>query len=796
MKRDYGTAMDSRMMKRGDGSVHYDTNVVCRTSFDNGVTQNGAHGRFAKFSDTRTQPIVGNTDNYTMALVRASIKTDEIPLFVARPSALITENGTQYWECTAQPGISLTWTGPVYSANKQQVLGPQETSDWLYAAWPNYGWIPWYTTCTNLTGADVSGYPIKSGAINLAAIGVSSDTLATTVASRLQTALATATGITINVTSPTASPSIAMTQQYSIQNNDSFATLYLDFSLPVGTAQTTTSGASKEGILQACKLLGFVPGQVFAVAPGTTVLCPRAYQLGFRSTVNMSTYKTVRWVPEDANTNIPSASDVADNNFTTYFDCYSYDHFLNQVINPTFQRCVYDEYDANVVISEQCLTRQLKNLINGNCLAINQWSPASYSVGNSVVYQGVAYVCQIATSSSDIPSSSINWVPCGASYCNSYQNGKIYLTGDVVTSTYNAGGGSYIMVYFGATATTTGPPPASNVTSANGWSPQAWCYVLAGGLSTPPMLASIGTLAPYVSYNSSTNLFTLNLDSYGYGGTITANVDDGYYGFVDDTLNTQHYAVNAALNDIARDSWGITGTNMLTTPPYVVARRPYVSFDERAYVEVDDYFHQLFGNWPCLRLSYFDPRTQLTTSYIRYVPQAIVAGLNVATPLPLTSTAVSTAGLAATYLPYGRLGGTVPYLYMYPQDYPSVGLRWNSFDAIIVATGNVPIEPDQVAPAYILNDAGQPQTVQTNGNTLKILAELNIKPLANMQTGQEFRNEVLFDPATPVFMALQSGRVFNQFDFQLFLRTTEQMYRPLSLSNGGSANLRWVFQLK
>lgn len=785
--------MDSRMMKRGDGSVHYDTNVVCKTTYDSGVTQNGAHGRFAKFSDTRTQPLVKNTDNYTLALVRASIKTDEIPLFVARPSALITENGVQQWECTAQPGLSCTWTGPVYSPNFRSVGVPPNT-DWLYAAWPNYGWIPWYFVSTSPD--TMNGFPITSGAINLATLGISSDTLATTVASRLSTALSNATGFTITVTSPTLSPSVSMTQQYSVINGSSYNTLYLDFSLPVGTTQTVTSGASKEGILQACKLLGFVPGQVFSVAPGATVLAPRAYQLGFRSTLNMSTYKTARWVPEDTGVNVPTVSDVTDNAFTTYFDCYSYEHFLNQVINPTLQRCIFDEYDANVVTDNQCLTRQLKNLINANCIAFNQWAPGSYSVGSSVVYQGVAYLCQIATSSSsDIPPDSTNWISCGASYCNSYQMGKNgYLAGDVVTYTYFSGA-SAIMVYFVASTTTTGPPPQSQVSSANGWTPSQSYFVL-NGTSTPPMLASIGTAAPFISFNSSTNLFTLNFDSYGFGGTIAANVDDGYYGYVDDTLNTQHYTSNSALNDIARDSWGVTGTNQLTTQPYTVARRPFASFDERMYLEVDDYFHQLFGNWPCLRLNYFDARTQLTTSYIRYIPQAAVAGLNVAVPLPLTSTAVSTAGLAATYLPYGRIGGTVPYLYMYAQDYPSIGLRWNCVDAIVVATGNVPVEPDQVAPPYVLNDAGQPSAVQTNGNTLKILAELNIKPLANMQTGQEFRNEILFDPTTPVLMALQSGRTFNQFDYQLFLRTTDGVYRPLSLSNGGSANLRWVFQLK
>jgi hypothetical protein len=214
-------------------------------------------------------------------------------------------------------------------------------------------------------------------------------------------------------------------------------------------------------------------------------------------------------------------------------------------------------------------------------------------------------------------------------------------------------------------------------------------------------------------------------------------------------------------------------------------------------VEADDYFNQLFGNWPTLILSYFDPRTQLTTSYVRYIPQAFNAGLSVQSPLPLTATTPGTVGLSSTYLPYGRLGGTVPYMYTFAQDYPSIGNMWNPFDAIVVATSNVPIEPDYTTPLYQIDDAGLPTTLQTNGNTQKIVAELNIKPLSNLQSGWEYRTEILFDPQTPVVMELQSGRVFNQFDFQLFLRVkgTNQL-RPLSLSNGGSAYLRWVFLRK
>jgi hypothetical protein len=122
---------------------------------------------------------------------------------------------------------------------------------------------------------------------------------------------------------------------------------------------------------------------------------------------------------------------------------------------------------------------------------------------------------------------------------------------------------------------------------------------------------------------------------------------------------------------------------------------------------------------------------------------------------------------------------------------------WQPFDAIVVQSGSVPVEADYTTPLYQLSDSGLPVNLQTNGNTLKIIAEMNIKPLSNLQSGLEYRTEILFDPQTPVVMELQRGRVFNQFDYQLFLRVkADNSLRPLSLSNGGSAYLRWSFLRK
>lgn len=798
----FGDAISAGVVTRAsDGSVHYDTNLVCATTFDNGVNSLGAHGRFAKFTETRTQTILGNTANFSVALVRATITTNEIPLFKAQPSALITENGVPMWECTAQPGISCTWTGPVYTTNSVGV-GPQTNVDWLYAAYPNRGFIPWKTVCT-VPGATPTVPRIKYGVIDLSTAGVSNDTLATVVASRLTTLLTAAAGFTVTVTSPTAAPSAAMTQQYSIANASATMSLYLDFSFPVSYAQNRhwfgTTNPSKAGILQACKLLGFVPGQVFVAPAATTTLLPRAYQLGFRSTMDLYCYKTARWVPEDATVPIPLELPLNDQN-ATYFDCHSYQHFLEEVINPTFQRCIYDPYDHDItspqytVLSDQSLQRQVQACCYGNCGAVNPWNEStSYVLNQFVVQGGIAWFC-IAANSGNSPSTSPQfWQSCGAAINYSYQDGKIgYLVGDVVTISSGT-----VTYYATATGTTTGPPPAS-ASSANGWTSVVGFSNNGDLTQIQVQIPAIATLAPEISFNPNTSLFQLNLDSYGFGGTDYANVDDGVSGNNDDPefpATVTQKITNQGLNDIARDSWGVTGTNILTTLPYNVARNPGIAFDERCIVEADDYFHQLFGNWPALRLSYFDPVTRLTTSYVRYTPQAANAGLTTQTPLPLTATTPGSVGLSATYLPYGRIGGTVPYIYTFQQDYPSVGLMWNPVDAILVVTASVPVDPDLATPPFYIDDTGN-VNLQSNGNILKLLAEINVKPMAIEPTGQQLRTEIIFDPVTPVRMDMQSAQNFLKFDYQLFLRFKDQTFRPLTLSRYGSANLRFVFMRK
>jgi hypothetical protein len=295
-------------------------------------------------------------------------------------------------------------------------------------------------------------------------------------------------------------------------------------------------------------------------------------------------------------------------------------------------------------------------------------------------------------------------------------------------------------------------------------------------------------------------------------------VYEGYAGVLDDTLfpsSLLQQSLNSTLNDQARDSWGLTGTT-ISTPAYTTFRHPGVVYDERFVIEADDYFNQLFGNWPTLRLTYIDPRTSVVTSYVRYGLHAANAGLAVPLPLPLVNPTVATTG----YLPITRVAGNQPFIYTFPQDYASVGLMWNPIDTIVITSGDIPVLDDQILPPCVLGDNGvaigsietpvyNPNNGQssflignggggqsTNAATLKIIGEFIVNTGA-MQTGQEYRNQIVFEPQTIIPMDLQHGVTFNKFSYQAWMRMkSTQLLRPVTLSNGGSLNMRWRFDRK
>ena len=1009
-------------------SIYYDTNITVSIANDSGVTPEGVHGRYARFQDTRNQNLIPDTGFYTVSLVRGHITSDCFPLFVPllRPSTAgnpnpVFENGSYIWETTMEPGLALTWTGPVYTEGLASVVAPNvlPAVDSSLASWPTYGFISVFTN-TGVTGL-----------IDLGAVSSNPDVLATTAATRLTNAFS---GIGLALTVAIS----ATNSQYFTFSNSNAYTINLDFVFPSGYARFNNGAAAvptNAGLLQACKFLGFIPGQTFTVPVGGAITsAPRPFQMGFRTTLDLYSYKNVRWTPEDTSAPPPGNTNTIATFEGTYFDCYTYQHLLNECVNPTFQRLIFDEWETvvtpgvtSIPLSELSLQRQLTYLCASNCNATTFWNAgASYNVGNSVIFDGRAYACQRAvvanqqTFNLEPTTNGVlnpDWVDAGPAILSTWSPNRSYNVGDVVSYAFAGNGRPTLYIaaansgpspspefpsfavqpftritnfaWMGVQGSSTAPyaqprwtfdfsggagaPAAASAyttrtykmfigrspltalvdsgtlafdATSYTWTGQTYNNVLAsfeitatnnmgtevtrswfmntagrgfdcrayvnsfsfaggiGGTSASPTwtynidsataptttvvrrlygdsnpnpttllysdtipppfvtsfvysaptvpnfyykfemivdtggffsddtlyghveisstrrnnpavnvfpnstavlmtnsptlainpnIAAIGTIPPKITFDSSTQLFVLNLDSYGFGGTSSTNAYDGYGGHAEDSESPPSISqqiLNSSLNDKARDSWGLTGTN-ISTPAYSTFRRPGFVYDERMVVESDDYFNQLFGNWPLLRLNYIDPKTSLVTSYVRYDPQASNAGLTVPTPLPLVNPTVANTG----YLPITRVAGNQPYLYTYPQDYPSIGLAWNPIDTIVITTNRVPCVPDQTVPPKVLGDINFGETISAGSKN--IIAEFVVKD-GNVRAGQEYRSQIVFEPNFENRIDLLRGTAsFNSFDFEVFMRMkATQLLRRVTLGNGNALNIRWHFQLK
>lgn len=831
---DNGLISTGTVTMSGDGNAYYDTNLAVSLSRDTGALDAGAaHGRNAAFSNQRDkQPLVGSTEDYMVGLVRGAITTNNIPLFIpilrkeADSSPIpIQEGPVTAYDTAIQTGLTLTWTGPVYGTDDAiaPVQGISPAVDALLMSWPTYGVIPFTVYNTTVAGgvpgaAGVGiGSRISSGYINLGASAGSTTIEHTDFQIRLN-ALFVAASCPVFLSVITHSAAATQKLRFSASSYINpvggvrvYPTVVFDFTLPSpSNAAINNLALTKGGILQTCKMFGFIPNTTFTIpptplaGPPTIVSPPLAYQLGFRSTINLSAYKHARWIPEDQSAMFPQPNEFISGYTGTYFDCYSYQHLLNQVVNPAIVRCITDEYDTQKIFSEQCLNRQLDSALRANCIAIATWSrdvaygPSTLLSNVSVVHNGYAYISQFASGGPNAPQepgTGTAWVSCGQSIWNSWSPTVKYYTGDMVT--YNTSGLAFNIYIADADTIPVGTPPTQSVN---------WIFYFNSYRSTPPVTvpmtlrvnnAVVGTTPPTITFNMATSLFTLNMDTYGFGGTEATNADDGYRGANVDPNNPvtaiQH-TFNSSYNDHARDSWGLTGaaSRFTTTPPYVVSRGGNQCYDERMVFEASDYFHSLFGNWSALRLIYLDPATKLQTSYVRYIPQASTGGLNVPTPLPLFTPTVVTSG----YLPYGRVAGNQVYLYTFPQDYPSIGNMWNPVDSIVVLTGVVPIEDDQTMAPTIIGDTAYTKTDQTtSAQTERILAEFIVRhPVSN---GQEYRNEIIFDPQVRQMVEMRSASDLKQFDYQIKLRLKQsQILRNLSLSDGGNANMRIIFERK
>ena len=87
------------------GEVYYTTTVVCHDSDDT-----GSHGDVVLFEESRSKPILANTNSFEIAVESAVINTKALPSFIVENDPLSNDPN----KLTAQVGLALTWKGSLF----------------------------------------------------------------------------------------------------------------------------------------------------------------------------------------------------------------------------------------------------------------------------------------------------------------------------------------------------------------------------------------------------------------------------------------------------------------------------------------------------------------------------------------------------------------------------------------------------------------------------------------------------------------------------------------------------------
>jgi len=90
---------------QSSGEVYYTTTVVCHDTDDT-----GSHGDVVLFEESRSKPILANTNSFEIAVESAVINTKALPSFIVEND----ETSDDPNKLTAQVGLALTWKGSLY----------------------------------------------------------------------------------------------------------------------------------------------------------------------------------------------------------------------------------------------------------------------------------------------------------------------------------------------------------------------------------------------------------------------------------------------------------------------------------------------------------------------------------------------------------------------------------------------------------------------------------------------------------------------------------------------------------
>ena len=452
-------------------------------------------------------------------------------------------------------------------------------------------------------------------------------------------------------------------------------------------------------------------------------------------------------------------------------------------------------------LEEMCLQQQL-TCMDGAASAANTttWiSGMSVAIGCGVVYNGYSFVASVSFTNSTIPpNKDVRFINCGLSAWSSWT--PTLLSG--AANTYNFGQvATYIgTVYYVSTQGVTGSNP---VTDSQHWTAHG------PGISytTQPIVT---TLAPFVTYSPSTNLFTMMCDTYGFGGSQSTNLPGLYgtsaYNYGDDTYN-----------DCTRDSYGLNSMFPGTNPNTPAASRTALrsAFDENFHIETDTWFSCLFSNFQRITLQYTNPATLVTTAYDHWIPQVTPAMQSITYSNPVIGSSTTGGALVGASPQNGiipaavnslmgstnsssvlnqRISYGVISMWPFTQSSESSSTLWSPIDSIVLVSRQAPSVEWNTSALAVLGQSGiSPQS--TVGSTTKTLVEFSLPK----SSATAYRSFVYYVPTAEYqrVSLTTSGSGFSLFDFQLYWRSRSTGgIVPIVISNGGSLSAVFVLERK
>ena len=573
--------------------------------------------------------------------------------------------------------------------------------------------------------------------------------------------------------------------------------------------------------LLTARTLGFSPNAVFQFGSqdtsriqATPAVLPRTVNRAFVTSLAMTASTRLRWITQDSYSATRNPAP-----YSPYYYGYSIQSFLDDVVNPSFERVLKDDpidkyfvtptvqgaqpyqcfkaltqdHPEIKTITDLSLSSQLycRTYFNSSHAQFAEMALIAvydkltqYIAGFPVLspnYETKEMMLFISNGPSNEPQppttpiATEGWLYCGVFLYSSVVFDQVYFAGQAVT--YN--GRVYTCVTAGNVHNeddltahfTTGYMIVSPVYTKNR---------IQNTYQTPPELA---TSAPSISTNTLQggdfgSTFSFNLDSYSSGSPWCESRDPllAYYrnswGAVNGQSTIPVLATNVNQFDLFSGSYG----------------RKY---DEFIQIHANTQFVNLFNGFNVYCSEYINPSNGVRTAYWYYnfkiTPQMLLSqGANV------MGNEAGTTGITAVpqYIPYTRTNNARPFTWTIVSSETSRYSHWNPATSVVLEAQVLSMEPQPNSEPVVLRD-NDSTSDNTSGRTNKILAEVFLERHPS-------EGSVIYYPqAGTRKVSLTSGPVVKSFSYSVLWRnrfTGETV--PLLLSNGGSVVAIFKFHAK